>query len=463
MYCHSRITLTKQEFLLFNPIPYDLYYSIYYNFRASLSQISLHHKDKSVLSSRNGDVVKYLSEFLKLTHLTYDNNSEYNVTVYEIRDACLSLTSVKIDIPNTIPPLFQIGSNMLYRHSNSKELSVSFANISANYIEYIIKYLPKSVESLDITIIRIDLYDWIYEVGIDNVLKLTEFMNTLPRASLSWSPEVYYKTQQENPDESNMTTFFKVLNAFKGDKKARCDAIFSDSLPSCISMTFSGRNLRIVYGLRYTDLYDDRSFQFSVPDRNVSIIGLEVINNLVFDIYIRIDIELACESLKCFLTNFQHLQLVEFKCMRLPSHGFTLTGCMDYFYKGQEDYDPSTVLRENLKIVKLKNFIPSKEFIDLLSYHLTNVQGFTCIFERSVQLRNARASRDYVVDLTRFKSLQLFYFDTRLVLNDSKTESCFIKFEYTDGKENYYQLTENGMFKRIPFEVPHNRTNPTVQ
>ncbi|GAA5805075.1 hypothetical protein HPULCUR_010588 [Helicostylum pulchrum] len=436
----------------FNDVLYDLYYSVYYNFRASLTRISLYNMDKSVLAFHYGGILSFLSQFKKLTRLAYYNNSKDYITIYEIQVACPSLNSIEIHDYYTTPS-FQADSNTFYQDSNLKELSIYFANIPIDYIEYIIKYLPKSVESLNITIKNIDLYDWVYQVGIDNILKLAGLMSKLPHASLLCTPHNRYETQHENFDESNMTTFYKILNAFKGDKKTRCAANFSDLFPSHHAMTFSDGDLRINYGLHHGDLYENRGedlvFQLAVPDRTVSVIGPEVINVPVFVICI-VDIELAFKSLKYLLVNFQHLQHVEFESIR-PHHEFTLSSSLDY---GEKDYNLSTTSRENLKVVRLKYFIPSQEFIDLLNFYLPDIQNFGCGGRRDRQFNDKGVPRDYIVDLTHLQSLQIFYFDIQLVLNDSKLNSCFIKLEYMDGEENYYQFTDEAYkkFKPISFE-----------
>lgn len=83
-----------------------------------------------------------------------------------------------------------------------------------------------------------------------------------------------------NHDGLNMTTLFQILNAFRGDKKTRPTASFSDFRRFRHGMSFFDNNIQISYGLRNDDLYDnngeDPLLKFAVPDKSVSFIGPEV-------------------------------------------------------------------------------------------------------------------------------------------------------------------------------------------
>ncbi|GAA5816912.1 hypothetical protein MFLAVUS_010447 [Mucor flavus] len=416
--------------------PFSLYYAVYYKFRGSLARISLEHERESVLTSKYGGVLNYLDQFKKLTYLTYYNNIDHYIPIREIQVACPRLASIEL-ISSYSPPLSQVDNTIFDQSSNLKELSLSFPNISTSYIKNISKYLPESIKKLVITTTEIDLYDWIDQVGINTVLQIAERMSTLPEASLQCIPDKQYETKHENIGESNMTIFFKVLNAFKGDKKVPCTASFSDFRSVHNYMRFNGKNINIKYGLNYSDLYGDGGEEFSVPDRTNSIIGPEVITHLSFYIC-TIDPELTIKLLKYSLINCPHLQHVEFKGMNSPRHEFVLSSNIDYFRKGEETYDLATTSKENLKTIKLKNFIPSEEFIDLLTYHLPDLQIFTCGGGLGGLFDDNEVPQDRIVDLTRFKSLKTVYFDTQLVSIGSK----LIKFEYVDGEEKFYKLKD---------------------
>ncbi|KAI8085698.1 hypothetical protein BDF21DRAFT_486895 [Thamnidium elegans] len=250
----------------------------------------------SALTSSYGGILSYLSQFRKLTGLIYCNNTEHYTTIYEIQAACPSLTSIAINDYYSTP---------------------SFRAA---------EYLPESVERLCIRIQDIDVNDWMNDVSVNNTLKLMERMNKLPDASLHWTPDKEYETEHENNGESDMTIFFKILKAFKGNKKASC-ASFSDFRSVHNSMHFSGEDLHFHYGLNYADLYNERVLEFAIPDKTVSVIGPEIISNLEFYIYT----ELTFKLLQYSLTNCPNLQHVEYKGMSSPCHEFRLPSTLNKY------------------------------------------------------------------------------------------------------------------------------------
>ncbi|KAI9273504.1 hypothetical protein EDC94DRAFT_655405 [Helicostylum pulchrum] len=238
-------------------------------------------------------------------------------------------------------------------------------------------YLPQSVECLDIIINEIDLYDWIDEVGIDNALKLAEFMSKLSSAFLEW---------------------------------LSCAASFSDFRSVHNFMKFSGEYLSFYHGLNYADLFDDSGeepvLELAVPDRTISVVGLKVINDFLFLMCIR-HTELAFKLLKYSLINCPHLQSLAIIDLHSPPQEYILsTNSIDVFRKGVKKYDPSTVLTGTSKVVKLKGFIPSQECLDLLSCYLPDIQILTCGIGRRGRSNDSEVPQNYVVDLTQFKSLQ---------------------------------------------------------
>lgn len=101
-------------------------------------------------------------------------------------------------------------------------------------------------------------------------------------------------------------------------------------------------------------------------------------------------------------------------------------------------YDLSTVSAEASKVIKLKDFIPSQEWFDLLSCYLPDIESFTCKSERVGRFDNSEVPRDYVVNLPRFINLQVFYCDIHIV----STDSCLVKFEFTDGEKSFYPFRD---------------------
>lgn len=137
---------------------------------------------------------------------------------------------------------------------------------------------------------------------------------------------------------------------------------------------------------------------------------------------------------------------MESKCLSQPHHEFKLSSSVEnFYYDGFESYEPSATLKENLKLVKLKNLIPCQEFIELLDVYLPDVYTFIGGDGRFGGFSRKKICRNYILDLACFKCLQVFYFDLGLVLKDPKIDSCYIKFEHIDGKEKYYRFVEKSL------------------
>ncbi|GAA5806894.1 hypothetical protein MFLAVUS_000242 [Mucor flavus] len=368
---------------------------------------------------------------------------------------------------NPIEQFWSVVKNKVKRGTFSDDEDLKTRIVDACNNAPIQHYLPKSIESLSVSINDIDLYDWIDRVGVDNALKLAEVMSKLPSAFLEWLPYKDYETVHENIGESDMTIFFKLLNAFKGDKKVSCASSFSDFRSVHNSMRFSGGNLPFYYGLKYEDLFDrggeERIFELSVPDRTISVIGPEVINSSSFYICTT-DKELAFKLLKYSLINCSHLQRLKINGMDMPRQECILYNSIDHFRRQEILYDPSTISAETLKAVNLKGLIPSQECLDLLSSYLPGIQIFTCTSERGNRFDDCGVPQNNVVDLTHFKSLQTFYFDVQLILTGPKVESCVVKFEYMDGEKTYYRFKneKNAIFESISLEDVQNNQTSTI-
>jgi hypothetical protein len=63
-------------------------------------------------------------------------------------------------------------------------LDLQLPTLSSSYIELITKYSRTQVNSLSVTMNDIDMYDWIEEVGWDNVSKLIQHMRLIPNVSI---------------------------------------------------------------------------------------------------------------------------------------------------------------------------------------------------------------------------------------------------------------------------------------
>lgn len=117
-----------------------------------------------------------------------------------------------------------------------------------------------------------------------------------------------------------------------------------------------------------------------------------------------------------------------------------------------------TTSQENLKIVKIRNSLPRNEFLNLLATYLPNIKYMFFICDYDTHRSNDEDDdtiENAVIDLSNFKSLEIFYFDIRFMCFKQESPVCFIKFQYTDGDESYYQYTrieENDEFRSVSLD-----------
>lgn len=72
----------------------------------------------------------------------------------------------------------------------------------------------------------IDIYDWIGTVGLDAATDFAQYMSSFENARLETSPRNGCQRRFNHPG-SEMTRFFRLLEAFKGDRKVFSDANIS--------------------------------------------------------------------------------------------------------------------------------------------------------------------------------------------------------------------------------------------
>lgn len=423
----------------------DMYSDLYFKYRASLRHVAIYHKPESFINSKYDGIINYLQQFRKLTHLKYVNTTDENISVYQLQVACPHLTMLDIYFDDIVPK-HEAGTIGFCNPNNLKKLELSFPFISASYIDLIAEQLPVTVDYFSVTIHEIDIYDWMDIVGMDRMMKLINRMNKIKHVYLNCTPYKHYEVEHSADEESFMTTFYKFLHAFKGDRKMICSGNFNDFRSVHHHIDIENEELSFTYGLKYEDFYgNDESeepvLDLAIPDKSASIAGLDIVNKLRFHVA-KTNEDSIYKFLNYSLVNCPYLQLVEYKGMNSPRHEFII--CMDTFNRfdfSRTKHDPSTTSQENLKLVKVKNFIPSSDFLNLLTSYLPNINSIHC----SCDFYNHRLKEDditiqiEVVDLSNFKCLETFYFNLKFMWFEQESSVCFIQFHYTDGDESYYQ------------------------
>jgi hypothetical protein len=136
-------------------------------------------------------------------------------------------------------------------NSKLQSLTLMVPTLRISYIKYITEFMPAQLNTLDIDLRRIDLYDCIDQVGLDNALKLTNLMCRIENACIDFNADKYYQRSSTSTSESKMTKVFRLVGSLKGDLKLFCKASFSDFRPNLASIDIMGNSgsMSFNYGL----------------------------------------------------------------------------------------------------------------------------------------------------------------------------------------------------------------------
>ncbi|KAI9351023.1 hypothetical protein BD770DRAFT_412964 [Pilaira anomala] len=410
----------------------DFYTDLYFKFHNSLTSVSIYYGPNSIIKHKYGGISKYLSHFKNLTHLSYVG--EENITLYKLQTACPHLTKLHFELVRSFP-MYEIGANGFYYHHGLRELILSVPYITASFTNVITEQLPASVQELRIYMYDVDMYSWVKKiVGLERTLKLVNRMSKINRVKFDCIGDKEYK------DEIFMTTFFKILNTLKDGRKFNCTGYFKESETAHQHIRVTETYLDFMYGLKYQEFAGEANAAgldlISPTSESVLIGGPEIMNKVEFCVSPRNEApEHYYKLLSYFLNNCPNLQ--HLKCYGDFS-GLELCPTVAVFCGKKFEF--SNPPRKNLEVVKLKNLIPSRDFLNLLRFHLPNVNYM--IFKYSfkiVKFGKIEPPKDIIVDLRNFGNLEMICFDVRLLR--SCMNMCNIVFEYLDGEVQYYVCT----------------------
>lgn len=326
-----------------------------------------------------------------------------------------------------------------------------------------------SLNKLWITMKGIDLYDWIGTIGFDAAIDFAHYMRSFNNARLETKPEGPYQRRFNHPG-SDMSSFFRLLEAFKGNRKVFCDANISQDRPPkfCLDIK-NNKNLSSYYGLddfdiqrhfnndgtlvnRVGDQQQDERATLAIdmpsPDiNNRTPTGLGICN----DLHIYHAIANPVNLLNHVLANCLNLSRLVVLCRGDP--GFEM-GLMSH--KSDDDmFDPYAKTADNIKVVELlKDVALDQDMLDLISAQLPNVEGVLCqgkdLQERHLFDIDSTAPKDVTINLKAFKKLKVFNLDLN-VLEPNNFKRLFIHFKYTDDNEEYYsaERKRNGDLKKL--------------
>ncbi|GAA5806258.1 hypothetical protein HPULCUR_011789 [Helicostylum pulchrum] len=266
--------------------------------------------DKSTihLNSQHINTLDSLTKFKKLTNLSIDNKHDINLTPFQVQDSCSNLEQLKFSSD------YPISENvMLRRLSNNinldfvaslKCLELELPSLSATYTRYLVDYFPNQLIDIDITISDQSPFSWIGSVGKELALGLMEKAGRVKGSFICFQQINRYEVQPN--EESNMTKYFKLLNAFRGTRQIYCEAEFTEpnevDTTDCVFHYFSCGKLYTTYCMHDNDFHGPDNADLDLPDKTSSMIGPEIFSSLEIAIW-RKNTDLMYQSLKYSFLN----------------------------------------------------------------------------------------------------------------------------------------------------------------
>ncbi|KAI9266419.1 hypothetical protein EDC94DRAFT_583054 [Helicostylum pulchrum] len=230
---------------LFSRIRSDLLFSVYYEFRSSITCICLVYDKNTInFNSQQTNILDFLNRFKKLTKLELCNEHDISLTSFQIQENCSNLEHLEFisDLPI---------SESAMQH--------------ATYTIYLVDYFPNQLTDLDIMISSLSIFDWIDIVGMKLALRFME-------------------------------------------KAARFNGEMADLISLGHSFRYNSLGgLLVTYTLYLSKLRESITTEMTVPDKTSSIIGSEIFYVLEVNLLVLYNGE-ECRILNHSLSNCPRLQ-----------------------------------------------------------------------------------------------------------------------------------------------------------
>ncbi|GAA5813731.1 hypothetical protein MFLAVUS_007218 [Mucor flavus] len=416
-------------------IPNDLLFSVYYKFRNSITCIRLgYDRDTFNFDSQEINILNSLTQFKKLTKLVLYNFREINLT--------------QDDFPNleyleylSRHPISESAMRHVLDHkriidlnfiSSLTSLELSLPSLTATYTIYLVEYFPNQLTDLRITITHQIMFDWIRMVGMELASRLMEKAGSIDKTYIGFVLSDRYDVRTSA--KINMTEYFKLLNSFRGTRKARCTANFAGAVDKIRGLGYTFRyesfnRLFVTYDLYGMDLRGyNAADTMAVPDRTSSIIGLEIFDVLGFSLSILYGTDDLGRVLSYSFLNFPRLRTLKIAAS-LWHEGYSLT------FRHKNEKISSDQAIGDINFLEAENFDLSKNFVKLVTTHLPNIETVS-LKDKYWGCRRG----DKVVDLTEDyynqdeKNFLIKYTNgtERRIREDSKMERMVLNFRSSD-------------------------------
>lgn len=477
----------------------EIPFCLHYKYRATITTLIINEQQEIInLGSRWDSLLNLLSHFTKMTDLTLINPS-HRITTFNVQKVCPSLISLEfngdIDVPDEKALEIVDHSTNFDSNRNLKMLKLILPTMSKTYVRYLAEYLCKTIDSLEVEMFFMNLYDWLNDVGMDTALEFAKLVGTMERFSFyCMTGEMYTRTSLT--DKPTLTSYFELLKAFRGDKNPYCRIEFCD-VDGYTAEDFmeynahDGLNLRCkldykdyrfpCYGYykhgyylysssggrymndhyldeRHDNVYNDQSdtdsddfiyeteydIKIALPDKQISIIGLEVINYMHVTMSDRHP-DLPFKFVECAFTNCPHLEYFHFGFLEEPAEEFCITTVINPRKLKTNHQVTSTNPRENMTVVKTADFVPSEKWINFVVGFVPNIE----IFALGDHNLDSTTPDKTKIDLRVFRKLKTIYILME-VISKGDADVAFLHFKYSDGDEAYFcQDCENTLVLNV--------------
>lgn len=431
-----------------------IYFGACYKHRASITSLYVIYKDLYVdLGFVSGEMLTLLGNFNHLTDLTLENKYDNQLTTFDIQDACPHLISLKYKSAFGIPDLkvktIIDEADPRKLDFKMKKLEITVPSITKNYANYITNYVSPYVDNLNLSMNKVDLYDWIDEIGYDTALGLFRSFSTLEYISINWIPRKTYQRQSVH-DNSDATIFFSLLHVLQGDKKMYCSSTYDILNPyrKTIKRT-PNMGLNVTYGLNYYDYYFqnvqnsaedinsnplNRSILIALPNTLISTIGPEIVHNMSVEM-LDTNPDLLINFLRFALSNCPNLQHFYFCSSNSVGQICLGTNMIISRYGTKQRKELTSTLKENIKVVKLRNTLPSEEMTDLIRTYIPDIETFACGSSSRLNQPNT-----ITIDLTELGHLKEIYLEVSCLGVNNNVETAYMGIQCREGVHSYYRM-----------------------
>ncbi|KAG2208671.1 hypothetical protein INT47_007769 [Mucor saturninus] len=435
------------------------YFEIAYKYRATITETVLYHQYLFSCGDNDESSLATLSRLSNLTRLTLVNTSDEDLTTLGILKSCPNLTKLVYESTMPIPDaavnklLNNFDCSNLGR--NLKTFCITIPTLPLNYVRYLTNYLSPKVEYVAICLEEY-LHEWIHNIGMKDALKLLSRLGSGKRATFSLNT-FGDSAKREARYNSKITNFFRLIDAFKGNREMYSHLVFRsvdensyDPTPEFLIDNTKGE-LNLNYTLEMNEYFlsdemnvDHRTFKAILPDVCISNIGLEIINDMRLDID-RSSPRIPYNFLQYAIKYCPNLSHFKFSYLEQPFESFSVCTVAHPDKKKKSKCLLQESPTEGMKVIRIVDRVPDETCLGYFSALFKNIEVLLLDSKYGVLEPPFTAE----IDITDFKNLNTFGFSLDLVCEPGE-HVMIIHFLYSNGDEACFILDDRFHQSGIP-------------